>query len=1601
MIELSGLIEQLSNTCIDTYRVGRLRIEEDARKEEEVLAGGYSYRQVLELVQNGADAIVEATEKPNGLCQEARIEVVLREHLLYVANTGAPLTKEGVETLLHSNLSRKRGNQIGRFGLGFKSLLRLGGRVDIFSSSGSLRFDPARCQQQIREEFGLADDALVAGLRLAWAPNRREEEAVDPMLRRFPWATTIVRAEICSVDLLPHLQEEVRNFPSPFLLFLPVAVSLDLDAGGEHKRLLRCEPDGPDVMLYDGETASRWRLVRHRVRINDKAAIANAEAIRDATGLHARDDVELAWAIPLDSKHEEAGRFWAFFPTDTLTRLPGILNAPWKLNSDRKALITGDWNTALMQEAAKLVARHLPNLSTELDPGRPLDAFPRQLERTDEPAAPLVNAIWNQIKEASIIPDALRKLRPGAVLRIPPLNDQAIHSQWTDLANDEARSRWVHPSCLASKERYSRLDELGKKLLPNPATRLQETAQARAGMVIPFRLGRGSTSDWFNEIRTTDIAGAKCVLKLAEIYAAKQQAWAQERESLAIIPSADGELCPPGQLVIAPGHVTVPNRKPVAPSLLGEPETLRILTEVLNVKRLDEAGWRDLLERGLTKSRSKSQRHHEAGWRPLWETLRAAPESVRRDFLAKHSQEIRVRRHDGAWVLHDEALLPGEIVLADDPEQGNRGVLIDDSAHANNHSLLMAIGVSTSPNGIRGPGSYSTVVGDEHIQELNPWLNTVEADYRNKLDTSSTPQSGYLRPLCLSLPCGWMLLAQLKGQANANMTQRLLEAIGTSEATVEFGHTSRQGVYPRAEVAHPLRWYIREHGTFAIGPRAIPLNAMLARRIMPVLAKVQGWKAFVRRLNQLDNLVGAPPLPVPSKKQLESLWRALFEHLATQQTLANDDLGDLWSAAAKDQQVPDQLPTRNGEVALANVYVTGSSNLAQLGQKYAQEQGKTAITLDAETLALWLERGACNLDELFRPEWTETLAAPVPLETAVPELADVLTDEARRSALCQFVRDLKLVMEDQAQRMPCIQWQGVLHLDREQLEAMPRVQRLTTLLDEAAAAGWLSSSVDEAQHQIADAQVETNRARVALGNTLAERVFLAVGGRTDPLLQAIGEAAGKAIPKPCEPLRIAALALAMQGPAILQKLKEALWEEGLQPPTRWGGDEARAFVAALGFHETFATATESKREAEESISGPIPLPKLHDYQQEVFDGLRQLIVSSSGRRRAVVSLPTGGGKTRVTVQAAVDIVLQPAAGTRSVIWVAQTDELCEQAVQAFRQVWLNRGAERTDLRIVRFWRGHRNPAPSFPGQPTAVIASIQTLNSRIGARDLDWLNAPGLVVLDECHHAITKSYTRLLSWLDAEASSAPKDEPPIIGLSATPFRGSNEDKENLRLAKRFDRYWLPADQQELHEKLTTRGMLSIAKHEALKSPSVLPAELLERMSQQADMESIQFENLLDELNRVLADDEDRNRLLVETIRDSAEQSILFFANSVPHAEEVAARLTLVGITAAAVSGDTPSSARRYFLDRFQRGEIRVLCNYRVLNTGFDAPKTDMVLISRQVFSPVSYMQMVGRGLRGEKNGGTAECRIVTVMDNLGRFSDRHPYQICSKYFAAT
>ncbi|WP_295585285.1 DEAD/DEAH box helicase [uncultured Lamprocystis sp.] len=843
------------------------------------------------------------------------------------------------------------------------------------------------------------------------------------------------------------------------------------------------------------------------------------------------------------------------------------------------------------------------------------------------------------------------------------------------------------------------------------------------------------------------------------------------------------------------------------------------------------------------------------------------------------------------------------------------------------------------------------------------------------------------------MPAGFVLLPRLAGVARARLTQELLRNLGNFPKTLTFEHHERRNQFEKVPVEHPLRWLLREYGSIQIGKQIVQVNTVLARIGSPALQQVKELQDSIPRLIAL----ATQSLPKPSSEELGLFWRGLRENLATPERIRNGDLKDLWNGAAADSQFWKSLPSPNGNVPLTEAYVTGSQDLA----RRARDRGRLVFELDEVARKLWLGQGAQSLDDAFKVGWTEALAPVCLLQDAIPDIAVVLAKDQADQTYSQSVQGLHLSIEDHPDPVFCIHWQGVLYLDPGQLDALPRQDRLLRVLREASTAGWLNCGPDEAIRRIADATLEARRAEVAAAAGLAERLLQAVGGDVEALMAALGERACSALPPDAEPLQVAELALALLGPTVLQALRGALEAADLRPPNRWGTEEARAFVLELRFPEAFAVAQTARRDAEFWVSGPIPLPPLHDFQEEVADGLRALIEGGTGRRRAVVSLPTGGGKTRVTVQAAVDRVLAPPGPRRTVLWIAQTDELCEQAVQSFRQVWLNRGAQATDLRVVRFWGGAGNPSAPAAGEPTVVVASIQTLNSRIDLEALRWLKTPGLVVVDECHHAITKSYTNVLRWLDAEAprpGASAKEEPPFIGLSATPFRGIDEEGSD-RLARRFDQRWLPTNQQDLYARLRSQGVLAHADHEPLESNTTVSTDLFTELEDwDGTTEDIRLDGLFERVNQDLAGNATRNELLLQTIDASDAHSILFFTNSVGHAEEMAARLCLRSIPAAAVSGETPRTARRWFLDRFQSGEIRVLCNHSVLTTGFDAPKTDLVLIARQVKSPVRYMQMVGRGLRGPLNGGTARCRIITVLDNLGRFGNRQPFDFCSKFY---
>ena len=1559
---MRSFLESHNEAVRDVYRRLPSLLKEHHGIEQTVLAGGYGYRQILELVQNGADAILEAHEHGVVNCADNRIQVLLQESRLYVANTGAPLSEKGAMALLGSHTSPKRGNQIGRFGLGFKSLLRLGGRIDMFTkSSGDISFDSARCQTLLMQEFKVTE---APSLRLAW-PLGASERQGDEVLDKFAWAETIVRVEIKDPENSKHLRDEIRAFPAEFLLFFPVQTTLILDDIQERSRCITIESDGDERVLNDSGYLSRWRVAERDITVTDEHALA------DATHIHARNPVPLAWAIPLEGKREETGRFWAFFPTHSPTYLPGILNGPWKLNSDRNAIIGGEWNTALMVAAARLIAEALPSLSSAADPARPLEAFPRQLERKDEDAAPLVESLWTALVSLAVIPDATGVLRSAPELWRHPRESTDLARQWQVIACADEPAQMVHPSCL-ERQRGSRLNALAERLEP------QGTEQAPCP-----NLRRRDAVSWFASVASAEIETAVQVLRLAEAYQkdCKPAEWNSMRPLLSIIPSDNGQMLTANQVVFAPEGTVIPDgRHPVPPILCDDEETRLILKNVMKVRDLDDNVWASILGEALPHERSWESPSNEH-WCSFWSTLRSAPENVGQQFI-KSSPRIRVRRRDGQWVFANKVLLPGRLVDTGDTS-ANQNVLVDSGIHGGDGALLVALGVCDFPGG---------VVGANEDDELGEWLSHWRSYYRQNVNGSAS--WGYLMPSNLRLPKGWTLLANLSGTPLAKLTDMFLIRITQQEfvENLKFGHCTVTS-YPKIDVPHPLPWILLKYGTVQVGEETVRLAAIAARCHDLAMTHMPNWDCLRPAIERLE---GVTPAVCAAQADIRALWLALIKVRAIPDALSDDSLRNLWAGAALDDIVPESLPTKAGEILLDQVFVTGSPDLAQR----ARGVGYIVVTLDEHALRLWLDSKACDLAEVMSPEWAEETAPAGLLISTIPEMAEVLRDDVDRTARCQPVAGLKLVVATHADAVPCLMSNNTLLLDLAQLNQLSRADRLQRLLTEVAAAGWLKHEPGEALRILGDAQVDALRVNVAQGLTLAERLIRAVGNREEPLRKALANLAGMDFIQRCDLLQLANLTLAQLGPSTLFLIRDSLEKEGLKPPTRWNTSEARDFVGSIGFSEVFAASPEARREAEEFISGPIELPPLHDFQDEVLEGIRSFLASGTTRRRAVISLPTGGGKTRVTVEGAVKFVLAPEGERRSVLWVAQTDELCEQSVQAFRQVWLNFGARGTDLRIVRLWGGNPNPAIQESDKPVVVVASIQTLNSRIGNDRLAWFQKPGLVIVDECHHAITPSYSNLLRWLGAEAPRAgatEKEEPPIVGLSATPFR--TDDEESQRLARRFDNRWFPADQEDLYARLSLRGVLAKTEHEALQSGAELLDEEFARLAALPEpWEGLDFDNILESINQRLANDVERSQRLVDRIQHGTERAILFFANSVRHAEEISARLNLAGISAAAVSGSTPTTARRYFLHHFQRGEIRVLCNHSVLSTGFDAPKTDMVLIARQVFSPVQYMQIVGRGLRGEKNGGTASCRIVTVIDNLGRYQDRHPYHYCRRYF---
>nr|WP_238351190.1 hypothetical protein [Kribbella shirazensis] len=300
--------------------------------------GGYVDRLVIELAQNAADAAARAGTP-------GRVLYEFRDNTLVVANTGAPLDAEGVESLATLRASAKRdgagsGGEVGRFGVGFSAVLAVSDEPVILSRTGGVRFSRA--------------DTAAAIADLASAPLDTEVRRRDghvPVLRLPFDADGEPPIGYDTVVILPLRDEAAAELVRRLLTESDDALLLALPG------LERIEIETDDTRRVLENVDARWWIHRATGVFDDAE---REQLLSDRpTEERSRPNWSIVWAVPRTEAGQPGGAtanlpgvVHAPTPTDEPFALPALLLATFPLDSTRRHVAKGPLTERLVQEAS-------------------------------------------------------------------------------------------------------------------------------------------------------------------------------------------------------------------------------------------------------------------------------------------------------------------------------------------------------------------------------------------------------------------------------------------------------------------------------------------------------------------------------------------------------------------------------------------------------------------------------------------------------------------------------------------------------------------------------------------------------------------------------------------------------------------------------------------------------------------------------------------------------------------------------------------------------------------------------------------------------------------------------------------------------------------------------------------------------------------------------------------------------------------------------------------------------------------------------------------------------------------------------------------------
>lgn len=248
--------------------------------------------------------------------------------------------------------------------------------------------------------------------------------------------------------------------------------------------------------------------------------------------------------------------------------------------------------------------------------------------------------------------------------------------------------------------------------------------------------------------------------------------------------------------------------------------------------------------------------------------------------------------------------------------------------------------------------------------------------------------------------------------------------------------------------------------------------------------------------------------------------------------------------------------------------------------------------------------------------------------------------------------------------------------------------------------------------------------------------------------------------------------------------------------------------------------------------------------------------------------------------------------------------------------------------------------------PSLLTAGmVQTLTRRV-----DKLPVPDVILVDEAHHALAKSYQRILKQFPKAV---------VLLFTATPHRTGRMQLDQI------------ADDiivgQSIHE-LTDKGFLAPFRY--FQPPNDFNRNLLKRSStgdftnesMQEAMSTKIFGHIVKQYKRIA----------------SGMQAVVY-TYSIDSAHKIAAEFNEAGITARSVNGKTPQDMRDHIVRMFKDQRIKILVNVNLFTEGVDLPNVDCVIMARPTASLALYLQFSMRCLN-PRPGKTA-----IIIDHTNNF----------------